>query len=119
MEINLKNIEEIIFFDKNVQLLMPEFRHLFDQWRLSHRVSGLGQMAKHSIFELMNSLETVHIEKLEEHFGEKIFINKLNKNLVEHYDCNTEDCNRLCEFSEFIGLALYRNGNDLKFTFWR
>jgi len=46
MEINLQNIEEIIFLDKKVQEHLPEYRYLFDQWNLAHRVSGLKQMAQ-------------------------------------------------------------------------
>lgn len=119
MEINLKNIEEIIFFDKKVQAILPEFKSLFDQWVLSHRVSGLKQMAQHSVIELINSLSHEHIKKLSEYFNEDVYVNKLNKKLVDHYDCNIDDTGRLCEFSEYVGTTLFRKGNELKFTFWR
>jgi hypothetical protein len=119
MEINLKNIEEIIFFDKQVQHLLPEFRHLFDQWVLAYRNSGLKPLAKSSVFELMNNLDDSHIKKLENYFGKSIFINKLNHKTVDHYHCNMDQSERLCEFSDYQDLCLYRKGNDLNFTFWR
>ncbi len=119
MEINLKNIEEIIFHDKKVQEKLPEYRYLFDQYNLAHRVSGLGQMAKQSVLELLNALDGNHLKKLENHFGETVFVNKLNNKLVDHYDCSIDNYERLCEFSEYGGIALYRHNNELKFTFWR
>lgn len=119
MEINLQNIEEIIFLDKKVQEQLPEYRYLFDQWNLAHRVSGLKQMAKHSALELMNGLGEVQLEKLQKYFGKPVFVNKLNNNLVDHYDCNIDDHERLCEFTEYGGLSLFRKGDELKFTFWR
>ena len=119
MEINIQNIEEIIFLDKKAQEHLPEFRYLFDQFNLAHRASGLGQMAKHSAMELLNKIAETHLVRLEEHFGEPVFVNRLNNKLVDHYDCSVDDHGRLCEFSEYGGMALHRNMDELKFTFWR
>lgn len=119
MEINLQNIEEIIFLDKKAQEQLSEFRYLFDQWNLAHRVSGLRQMAQQSTLELLNGLGNTQLDKLEKYFGQPVFVNKLNKNLVDHYDCSIHEQDRLCEFSEYGGMTLYRKGDDLKFTFWR
>ena len=55
MEINLKNIEEIIFFDKKIQLLLPEFRHFFDQWQLGQHIPGMKALAKRSVLDVLNA----------------------------------------------------------------
>jgi hypothetical protein len=100
MEINLKNIEEIIFFDKQVQHLLPEFRHLFDQWVLAYRNSGLKPLAKSSVFELMNNLDDSHIKKLENYF---LILKQLRKYL---------------KIFQITTVNFSFAGNQLKKTFW-
>ena len=119
MEINLKNIEEIIFFDNKVQSLFPEFRFIFDQWKLGLRVSGLKQLSQQSVLELMDNLGEKELEKLSNYLGKTVSIGKLNAKVVDHYDCNIIEHDRLCEFSDYTEFSVYRKGDDLKLTFWR
>jgi hypothetical protein len=119
MEINLKNIEEIFFFDKKLQELLPEFRHLFDQWTLSQRAVGLKALGQSSVLELLSKLNDSHKKKIEKYFDKEIFINKLNYKLVDHYDCHIESAEKLCEFSDFKDFCIYRKDNNISITFWR
>lgn len=120
MEINLRNIEEAIFFDKKAQALLPEFRHLFDQWQLGQRIPGMKTLGQRSVLDLLNSLNEIHIRKLEEYFGDTILVDKLDHRLVAHYEMSTEaEDAGLCQFSGYRDFCLTRNGDKINVSFWR
>lgn len=119
MIINLQNIEEIIFFDKKIQSLFPEFRHLFDQWQLGKRVSEMSNLGQRSIIELLNSLEEKQILKLREYFGDIIIIDKINHKIVEFYDFNLEDENVLCKYTGYRDFCLHRDKDTVNVSLWR
>lgn len=117
MRINLKNVEEIIFFDKNVHKILPEFRHFFDQWNLGNITSALSNLASKSVFDLLNSLKEEQIKKLEVYFGTSVVVEKLEHGIVKHISINTNDS--LCGFTEFKDFCLARNKDKVFLTFWR
>lgn len=117
MEINIKNIEEIIFYDKILTEKLPEFRQLFDQWRLAQRVQSLKNIIQQSIFEVLNGLNEKHIKILEEYFAEEVFVNKINNKLV--VNCELPLDSRLCGFAEYRDFCVHRNKDQFSITFWR
>jgi hypothetical protein len=119
MEINLQNVEQIIFFDKSVQALLPEFRVQFDQWMFSYRIPGLKAHGQKAVLEVLNGLTLEHIKRLEEKFGQPILMERLNDKLVEHYNCNKDEADRLCEFAAYKEFCLYRDKDQISMTFWR
>lgn len=119
MELNLQNIEDVIFFDKKVQQLLPEFRHLFDQWAVSKRVPGLQNLGKRSVVEFINALEDQHVRKLEEYFGDTIILDKVDGTIVRHYESKLEDADFLCQYADFKQFCVDRDGDNLRVTFWR
>lgn len=118
MEINLKNVEELIFFEKKIHSLLPEFRHLFDQWQMGQRFLGMKTLGQRSVFDFLNSLQEKHIQILEEYFNDTIFVNKTDTRLVINYDSSIDELN-LCEFANYKNFSLYRNKNQMYVTFWR
>ena len=118
MEINLKNIEEQILFDENIQKLLPEFRGLFEQWKVSIQFPGLGTLGKRTLLEFLNKLDGKHIKILEEYFGTDVFINKINHEIVKNYEEDLENL-QLCEFSAYKEFSIYRKDGKIKMTFWR
>lgn len=117
MEINFKNIEEIIFFDKNIQKLFPEFKHFFDQWTIGKRVPLLTSMANKSVLDLLESIEEEQIKKLENYFGTTVIVVKLNTNLVANIDLDLNE--NLCGYLEYKDFCVYRNKEKLFLSFWR
>lgn len=120
VEINLQNIEQLIFYDKNVQFILPEFRHFFDQWSLGQRIPALNTLAKRSVLDLLNSLNEDQIAKLEEYFKDTILVDKIDNRLVAHYKTSTNDeNNEFCKFSGYRDFCLTRKGDQVSVTFWR
>lgn len=120
MDVNLKNIEEYIFFDKKIQSLLPEFRHLFDQWTLSKRVPGMGTLGPRVVLELINSLEKDHIRRLEEYFGDIILLDRVDHKIVRHHENTLDELEKtLCSFSDYREHCIHRDGEHISVTFWR
>lgn len=119
MEINLKNIEELIFFDQKIHGLFPEFRHLFDQWQLGQRIPGMKTLGQRSVLELLNSIDQSKIAKLEEYFGDSVLLQKIDSNLVSHYEWNIDEKDNLCEYSGYRDFCLSRDADKIKISFWR
>lgn len=119
MEINLQNIEELIFFDKKVQVLFPEFRHFFDQWQLGQRIPGMKTLGQRSVLELLNSIDEICIRKLEEYFSDIITIDKINHCLTACYDWQTNDVDELCKYTGYRDFCIHRDENRIYVTFWR
>lgn len=117
MEINLKNIEELIFFDKKTHSLFPEFKHFFDQWLIGKKVPGLAAMGSKSVIDFLDSIEEEHIKKLEEYFGQKVIVVKINTNLVKNVSLDLEE--NLCGYVEYKEFCAYRTKNELFLSFWR
>jgi len=117
MEINLKNVEEIIFFDKKMPEILPEFRHLLDQWRLGKMIPALGGLGSKSVLDLLNSLQKEQIKRLEDYFGTSIIINKISSSIVRNHTIKANDT--LCGFTEFKEFSISRNSKEVSLTFWR
>jgi hypothetical protein len=119
MEINLKNIEELIFFDKKLQDLLPEYRHIFDQWQIGQRVPGMKSLGQRSVFELLNSLGKKEISVLQNYFNDIIVLNRINNKIVDHYQSFFDDQNDLCQFFDYKDFCLTMDKDKFNITFWR
>lgn len=119
MVINLLNIEELIFFDKKIHFLFPEFQNLFNQWSISYSSLGLQDFRRKSILDLLNSLETQHISKLEEYFKEKIVLDKIDYHFVKNVNFSNLNVENLCQFNDYKNFCFFRGKEEIKLTFWR
>lgn len=119
MELNLKNIEELLFFDKKAQALLPEFRHLFDQWGLGQRIPGMKTLGQRSVLELLNSLNEDHIRRLEEYLDEGILVDKLDHRLVVHHEWSAGEADGLCQYAGYRDFCLSMKGDKTYISFWR
>lgn len=121
--INFSNVEELIFFDKKIQSLLPQrMFNIFEQWRLSQRVSFLRDIGKRALLDFLNSLENEDIDVLEEYFNEKIVIEKLNYSIASNYKiplCKCELCKELCSMEWTGNFNTWRDKDFLYITFWR
>jgi hypothetical protein len=117
MEINLKNVEEIIFFDQKMSSILPEFRHFLDQWRLGKTIPALAALGSQSVLDLLNSIGPEQIKKLEEYFETEVIVNKFDKNIVKNHSMKIDDS--LCGYMGFKDFCIYRKDDQVSLTFWR
>lgn len=120
MVINLKNVEEIIFYDKEIWKKMPEMVHLRDQWRISKMAPTLRAMGQRAILDFLRNVKPHHQDLLSEYFKQNVTIDKIENHLIvnkeflasdDHVDFNI--------YENFSGFSTYREKDKVKITFWR
>lgn len=119
MEINFQNIEETFFLDRKIQELLPEFRQQFDSWRIAQMIPGLKPLSQKSVLEVLNNLDKSHLEKISKHFGQQVYVGRLNHKLTEHYNFTFDQHSDLCKYSEFKEFCITANKDGAVVTFWR
>lgn len=118
--LSLQTVEELIFLDKEVQKLLPEFSDTFGAWHLGKR-GGLNLLSKKALFDFLNNLEGNHIRKLETYFNAQITLRKTDSNLIHNFTMSIDDVDKvLNDFGEFQGdLSISREGNQMYICLWR
>jgi hypothetical protein len=119
--INLHNVEQMIFSDAECRALLPDLRHLFDQWMLSKRVPTLRSLRMRSLMDLINGLTSDHVRTLEEYFHDKIALDKLDYHIVRSLKLPLEfDPDReFADFSDYSEFVISRSADQLYVSFWR
>ncbi len=120
MELNLQNVEEVIFVDKRVHRLLPAYQNLFDSWSLGTRVTALRNLARRSVMDFLNLLQYEDIVKLSEFFGESVTVNKLHYHIVTNIDTTLESAaDELMECEDYLDLTVCRKGDCLYISLWK
>jgi hypothetical protein len=119
--INLKNIEELLFKNNDVKNLFPELRHIFDQWLLSYRFPILNTMRKQAMMDLLNSLDEIHVNKLETFFEDKITVDKLDFHTIKNlkFFINDSIGEELTKYESYNNITINRKGDQVYITLWR
>ena len=124
LELNFSNIEEMIFYDTEVQkMLPPSYFSMFEQWRIAKRIPVLSGIGKQAVLDLLNTLNEDDVFMLGQYFKEKIFVQKLNYssalNIKVCLKEKNEICHALCEVADFIYFNTWRDEEYLYVSFWR
>ena len=123
IKLDFSNVEEFIFQNEKIRHILPAFfANYFESWNLSKRVPMLKQLGRQAMYDLLNGLDDNHVLALEEFFGERILVEKLNYNAVKNIILNLEDvdiCKTLCEMVGDNYYSLFRDEHHIFITFWR
>ena len=122
--LNFSNVEELIFQDRDAQkVLPPHMFSLFEQWRLAQRVPFLRELGKQALLDLLGGLnDEEDIPVLEEYFGEKIIVERLNYNVAENIRIPLNEstiCKELCDIEGFNYFSTWRDKDFMYISFWR
>ena len=121
--LNFSTVEELIFHDRSIQnRLPPHMFSLFEQWRLAQRVPFLRDIGKQALLDFLNGLEDEDIAVLEEYFGEKIFVERLNYSITTNVRIPLNEstlCRELCEIEGFNYFSTWRDEDFLYVSCWR
>ncbi len=120
MNLNLTNVEELVFYDQRAQRLIPHHQSFFKQWKLAKMTPALRSLGKRAILDFINALTLDDIKVLETHFGNEITLTKVNYNLVSNYSCLLDDAEEiLSEVEGFVDFTVYRDKDHLYISHWR
>jgi len=121
--LNFSNAEELIFWDTAVQRLLPvHMFSIFEQWRLAKRVAFLREVGKQAILDFLNTLTEEDVAVLEQHFGEKIVVERLNYTVAMDLKiplAESKACEELCKVEGFNYFSTWRDDEYLYLSFWR
>lgn len=121
--LNFSNVEDLIFYDKNIQNLLPvDMFSIFEQWRLSKRIPYLRSIGKEALLDFLNLIEENEIKILEDYFQQKVSVEKINYKTVVNIQVDLKKekiCQEICNIQEFNYFNTYRDENFLYLTFWR
>jgi hypothetical protein len=119
--LNIQNIEDLIFNNHKIRNLLPDLRHIIDQWTLS-KYGMLRSLKLRSLADMLNSLTPEHIKLLEKHFCDTIAIDKIDYNIVKNIIISLEPNEIekvLPSFNGFDNIAISRDAKQLYISFWR
>lgn len=121
MNINLQNIEEVIFFNRQVRKLLPDFKNEFGQWDLSKYSPELRSLGKRTLLNVLNQLNDEHLKTLGVYFKEPVTLMKLDHHIVRHSKFKLDDAEKqLNNLDGWIGdLVIYRDKDHLYISNWR
>ena len=123
IQINIQNVEELIFNNKEIWKKMPELVHLRDQWRMSKMTPILRAMGRKSLLDFLKSAKNIHEDILSDHFGTEVTIDKVERHLVKNIEFSIENLDEKemdFELSEiYTSYSVFRDENKVYVTFWR
>ena len=120
MRLNIQNVEDLVFHDKEARRLMPDLVHLRDQWRVSKMAPSLRAMGRKALLDFLREAKGRHEDALSERFGARVTIDRLEGHLVKNLEFSVDD-----EFPDldpemdYAGFSSFRRGDKVFITFWR
>jgi hypothetical protein len=120
IELNFSNVEDLVFFDSELQKIL--FRHfsLFEQWRLGKRIPYLRELGRQAILDLLNALNDEDVVVMETYFGDRIRVERLNYGIARSYRIPlSEACETLCGVEGLNYFDTWRDETHLYISFWR
>jgi hypothetical protein len=86
MQVNIYNVDETIFLDKQIQKELSHLKPLFDQWLLGTKVPALRFLAQKSRLEMLEQLDTESNRAiLTNYFNESTSVQPMDYRIVKHY----------------------------------
>ena len=123
INLNFSNVEELIFYDTDIQnLLGNEMFSIFEQWKMSKRIPYLKSIGQQAILDFINTITDDQIEILENYFGKKVFIEKLNYKIVKNLKIPINKkyiCEELCKIEGYSYYTTFRDEDYIHLTFWK
>lgn len=121
VEINLSNVEELVFLDKKLQKQIPEFFHLFEQYKLSKMTPALRTLGQRSIIDFLQGLKDEHLKILEGYFGSNVTLSKTDHHIVKNlvFSLNNAELGSMKGTEGYPNFCLHRDRNQVYLSFWR
>lgn len=121
---NFSNVEKLVFHDPELQsLLPPHMFSYFEQWKMGKQMPFLKQIGKSAMLDFLNNLNEDHIAILEEYFGERVIVERLDYSVAMNIEIPLTDanevCKRLCEVEGNYYYSTWRDDKTLYISFWR
>lgn len=115
--LSLKNIEEKIFLNKDIEKQFPEFKTYFYLWRLSKQHAFMKSVGTQAALDLLNNLNENHLSIIKNYYNCDVKLAKFSNKIVDNFDYKINNID-LENMPDICNLALYRNKDELFITTW-
>ena len=119
MNINIQNVEDVIFYDSEVWKKIPDLIHLRDQWRMSKISPILRAMGKKALLDFLKISKNTHEKALSLHFGQAVTIDRIDRHLVKNLELSIGEDFSMESDESYTGFSTYRKEDKLYITFLR
>jgi hypothetical protein len=120
IEIDLNNVEELVFHERDFVDFIPDFHQYYDQWYLSRTNPYLKDVGRKALMNFLNNITEKQKSKIEEKFGEKVQIDRPNKTGAYSFDADVDSLESLLNETNPYGYPrLFRKGQRVFVTVWR
>jgi hypothetical protein len=118
LNLNLQNVEDLIFRNQKTHPILEQFQHLFYQWKLSQMSPALKSLGKKCAMELLNGLSERHIKALETYFGSDITLDRVDNHIIHNcvFEVNKVELGKVQGYPNF---SVYRDREHAYICFWR
>jgi hypothetical protein len=118
MHLDITNVEELIFYNPNIFKYLPDYSNYLNQWKLA-KMAHLKSLEKQTLLDFLNNLTDQALIILEEYFGCKINLTKIDYSLVSNFSCKITNSidDLLKNVVNFVDFTIYRNQDNLYISF--
>ena len=117
--LNIKNAEELIFYNKILRSKLPDFENLFSTWDRSI-VNKDRAIQKRAIIDFLSSITQKHIQVLKGYFNEEVKVDSIDCHMVKSFKfpISGAECG-LCGMAGYANFAITRDADQLYISYWR
>lgn len=119
INLNINNVEQLIFYDKKVQQILPEHSQVFNKWTLGIR-AGITSMAKDALLDFINKITTDQLKRLEGLWESQVILQKLDSATLHSFTVPIASLQeRLNEMIEPWNVSFARDEDQCYVCTWR
>lgn len=118
--LNLNNVEEIVFKDKNLRLKLFEYKYLFDSYDLAMFSPSLKSLGMRCLNEFIKKCNNKNLQTLKEHLNDDVEIVRLNLDPVLMFESNIDDLELILSNDyNCSDICIYRKENQIRGMLWK
>ncbi len=115
--INIKNVEKLIFYNKNLCQQLVDLNKFFQKWKFCIKH---GQGVKQVLLDFLTVLSNEHIKILENHFQDQIQVDNPDYHIVKSFKFLISRAEMdLCGVIGYDNFIITRDEHHLYISFWR
>ena len=114
IQIGFHNAAELLFQNQLIKNEFPKFKHFFDSWAMSQKVSHLKSLGIRSVVDFLNSVTKEDVEKISSIFKMEVSIMKTDLSAYRNIKGNIENFEfQLPLFNNVMDFHVYRKGQEV------
>lgn len=117
--LSLKNVEELLFYDKAAQAAVPDLAPHFQTWTVGTR-AGVPAIARQAAVALVAALTPAHAAALAAHWGRPVAVEGVRAGAAAGGACGLGEVGtHLDRLGGGWNVSLSRAGDRVSYTCWR